>query len=658
MPTEDVSLGDQIVVIGYPLTSLFGAKLETTVTSGVVTRFQRDEDDSVQTIISDVTASGGNSGGPAISLRTGGVIGLLTQGSTWHTKTDKAGAYSGILPSSTLVRFYPEETLVQAGRSVSMDFLDTYDLALRAFETGSVEGAEAVARRAIQRRPQDANGYGLHAQILLKAAETDAERTEALDVLKRSLDIDRDHVPSLMVRSYIEMERDDSIAALRFIDRALTASPNSWPIQYQRARVNMELERYDEALSDLEKAQKSSGGLVPQPFSLAGSAHYAKEELDKGKALFEKAVELSPNDVEARIGIGRYFIEKKQYANALIEFDRLNSDVPKVPVVLAWTGFAYSLQGNHAKAKDFLWDSLLGFQRNRCLTGEEPPEFLLETLGSAARKDRDPARAIIAYSRLIQLYGKQHPAAGVVEAREYLAEQAREKHGEVRRLHLLAAARVAREDSSELRKRVNDELEKLKPQKLSLDDIVYMDVRSVYDARMTASMILDDEASLGFAVPGGVTSSGSPNEARVKWLNEQRQKLGLSRTVLTALHLKDRAARREAKNGQEPKKEDTVSLVGRWRGPVRNGQAWVFDFRRAQGGLEFTLSSDVGGRLTQADSGSWKVDEDRGRQVLALESKTQGRKILLPLSVDEDNAGKTILLISFGNDQQQFSKVN
>ncbi|MEZ5740366.1 MAG: trypsin-like peptidase domain-containing protein [Burkholderiaceae bacterium] len=663
--TEDVALGDQIVVIGYPLTELFGAKLETTVTSGVVTRFQRDEDDRVATIISDVTASGGNSGGPAISLRGGGAIGLLTGGTRWHLNesTKDAAKYSALVPVSVLRRFFPEETLVKAERSASMDYLDAYELALRAFQLGSIEGAMKVARRAIQRRPQDPNGYGLLAQIQLSHAEDKDSQREAVESLKRALDIDRKHVPSLLAQSLIELRRNDAIAALRYVDRAIEAEPKEWANYYQRATINIELARFTEALSDLKKAQEVSGELIPRPFSLAGHAHYENKNYEDGKAAYEKAVSLAPKDIEARLGIGQYYIHKKQLSNALIEFDRLNSDVPKVPLVKAYMGYTYFLQENFGKANEHLWDSFLGFQKAGRRTGEPPPAFLFSALAEAARKDRDPRRAIIAYTRLLQIHGKKLSGKEIIEAHEYLAEQARDDHPQIARLHLAAASVVAREESAEIRKRVREPLEKIAPGAVSLKDVAFMDPDNAYDLSLVREFILDKDTKLGFQIPGKIEADGDADEPLREWIVATRRAHGFSNATLGSLITKaNRQAAAEPTRPEAQRGEGDpgpLSLIGRWRGPVQNGQAYVFEFQAGgQGaGNPFRLHQEANGAMTQLDQGTWAVAKEAdGSQSLALDSAGRARQVRLPIAVQRNGADGPTLLINLNGQQQPFKK--
>lgn len=647
-PVEDVSLGDEIVIIGYPLSGKFGSKLETTVTSGVVTRFQRREDDSIHTIVSDAIASGGNSGGPVISLRTGGVIGLLSGGSKWHEKEAKAARYSGILPTSMLTRFFPEYTLVTAERALSMTFVDSYDLALRAFESGWAEGAGDVIGRAIQRRPQDANGYSLQGQILLTTPDGRANPKPALDAFRRALDIDREHVPTLLARSGLEMMRDDAIAALRYIDRALAAEPDSWLIHYQRARINIALERFDTALRDLATAQKASGELIPQPFSLAGYAHYEKKQYEEGKSLYEKAVAIAPLDVEARLGIGQYYLHKDQVANALIEFDKLNTEVPRNPLVLAYTGHAYYLQENYPRAKQHLWDSFLRYNKLWSVTREEAPAFLYQALADASRKDRDPFRASTAYTRLLARHGRQTGAEQSVVAHEYLAAQAQEKHAEVERMHLVFASRIAREESAELRKRVATPLDKLKRGQLSMDNVVFMDTQRNYAPEMTAAIILDDEATLGFSVPGSVDRRGKPDQARSQWIGEMLNKRGLSFTVVNAL-LKKTAS---AKTSRQPtKKSERISLLGEWKGQQQGDEALIFRFASQQG-RQFSLFASKGNQRNLLDQGTWSI----GNNGYALILTGQQGAFEIPVSTQKYQ-GKDALLMTMGGQQHRYLRI-
>ena len=78
--SSDVTIGEEVVAIGYPL-SLPG---QVTVTTGIVSAVRIDEYDGLEYIQTDASINGGNSGGPLVNLK-GEVIGINTWGFEWIT---------------------------------------------------------------------------------------------------------------------------------------------------------------------------------------------------------------------------------------------------------------------------------------------------------------------------------------------------------------------------------------------------------------------------------------------------------------------------------------------------------------------------------------------------------------------------------------------
>lgn len=78
---EDVNLGDQVYVLGYPMAAdLKYSDMTPTITSGVVGAFKKTEQGDYNVIQIDAVVSPGNSGGPVLDAK-GRVVGIATFGS-------------------------------------------------------------------------------------------------------------------------------------------------------------------------------------------------------------------------------------------------------------------------------------------------------------------------------------------------------------------------------------------------------------------------------------------------------------------------------------------------------------------------------------------------------------------------------------------------
>ncbi len=78
-PNKKLSLGDEVIAIGYPLGG------DMTVTRGIISAFTRLDQTDVEYIQTDAAVNPGNSGGPLIDI-TGNVIGIITSRYEWTSE--------------------------------------------------------------------------------------------------------------------------------------------------------------------------------------------------------------------------------------------------------------------------------------------------------------------------------------------------------------------------------------------------------------------------------------------------------------------------------------------------------------------------------------------------------------------------------------------
>ena len=338
----DLRLGDPIMTMGFPQRFRFDS-LDMFVTGGVLTRFNRNREGQVESLYIDAKFAHGSSGGPSISLVTGGVVGLTTfsippefaaSPNPELKKLSGMIGYYGVIPTDTLASEFP----VIAGRgenpdTAGLDFFDYYDLAMAALARQAHCAGPRMAAKATALRPRSADAHCLRGQCLLLAAATPQQGKAAIEALETALGCEPNHARTLLTLAVVHQQGGDVAKAAAYADRAVQAHPDDYEARYVRAQVYQAIGRHEDALADAAAAKKLSAGIVADPYLLAGQVYYAQGQLDAGKAEFAKAAEVHPTNLDAWLGLGEYYERKGNYAAALAEYGKLEARFPEDPVV-------------------------------------------------------------------------------------------------------------------------------------------------------------------------------------------------------------------------------------------------------------------------------------------------------------------------------------
>jgi len=414
---RDVVEGDAVVTLGFPASSLFET-LAVFITQGVVTRFNRDLSGAVESIYTDAKVTHGNSGGPCVSLATGGVIGLNTFGQDIRLEKDNALAehlnylvgYYGVLPTDVAREAFPLVVDLGLAHDARLSYLDNFELARLFLARGSSGAALNRAAKALEQQPESADAGFLWA--LCRVGELDDARqiVEARQTLEKALASDPKHEPSLLLLTAISLAQDDTIRAIQYADRAVAAHPDSWQAHHGRAAIYHRMKRYAEALDDETKAKACSRNVVPDPYLLAGQALYDQGKLAEGREEFLQASRIHPKSLEARLGLARYYELDKNYESALLEYGRMEPDFPDNPYVMGRAASCYAKLRRNGEAVAEFDKAISRFDRLGLLPSED---ILIENgqiLAEALRRLDD---AILAYARYLKYYPESDRAYDV-----------------------------------------------------------------------------------------------------------------------------------------------------------------------------------------------------------------------------------------------------
>lgn len=405
--SDAVRLADPVVTMGYPARDMIQT-LSTIVTSGIVTRFNKDFLGKLESIYIDAPIAHGNSGGPALDLMYGRVFGLNTFGSFGIKGTENLWHYFGVVPIDFTFHEFPLATRVSVAREQMLDPVDYYDLALRSRDLGAANGALAVARTALERAPDSADAHYLVGRLQLELAESQEEVTAAFARLDQALALDPKHLPTLTLMTMARLQLGEPDKAEQLADRTVAAHPDDADAYETRARVRLEAKRYQQALADLDRAKELTRKAIPTPYLLAGEIHYAMKKYAHGRLEFEQAARIHPASLEARMGIARYYTLTDNKVAALLEYDKIQRDMPGRPNVLAALARAYQAMNKPDRALESYVQAIVRAQKLGLVP--EPETYLEGAAVAASPQVGQTATALTLYVSELTYYWGQPSA--------------------------------------------------------------------------------------------------------------------------------------------------------------------------------------------------------------------------------------------------------
>jgi len=472
---SDVRLGDPVLTLGFPSgTKLAG--VSTTATGGMVTRFNVRPDGEAVSFYTDAPSTHGSSGGPCVSLVTGGVIGQTSFGTDVQLDAKRKDLndlinYYGVLAADVCLREFPLVAAMGIDPTGDrLDFIDCCDLSLfiatRVIQRGvsklgiacsdALNQARSLAYRASKLRPDQPHGHYL-AALCLRALSSEpsegdsavvallvaGQKKAACDLCLRALSHDPVHRESLLTLALMKAETQEWRAAEACADRAVRAWPGCWDAHYVRAQIANLQGRRDEALRFAENAQAAVGGLLAEPHLLAGRLYYDKGDYEAGRKAFQEAVQLDPKCLEARLGVAEYYERTQQNDRAVAEYQRIVDGFPQEPTPFTRLGNCLFRAKEYEKASK-QYAAALHWAK---ATYAPPPRDALLNLARCGEELKLMDGAILQYASYLEHYGKE-PEADVAHIRLANLHAARNRLG-LASSHLRRARELR--DSEDLR---------------------------------------------------------------------------------------------------------------------------------------------------------------------------------------------------------------
>ena len=228
---------------------------------------------------------------------------------TLDPKMPEAQLNLGIL----LLENRPEDAVAPMRKAVELlptQSRPRYLLGLAQERSGDLSGAAESFQGATRLDPKDVDSLTRLGQVLLRldkpadaeskfraALELQPKSPEALQGLAQSLDQQKKPQAVDAYRNYLALQPDDKGARSRLI------------------HLLIEQQKYDEAVAENAKSNSGRPQTV-EDLKLRADIEINQNKLDEAIATLHQAIALAPNDAQLHGGLGRIYLQQRQFADA------------------------------------------------------------------------------------------------------------------------------------------------------------------------------------------------------------------------------------------------------------------------------------------------------------------------------------------------------
>ena len=227
-----------------------------------------------------------------------------------------------------------DEALNAIDRAIELDAEDSGHFWLRADILQDLERLDEALDaidRAIELEAEDSGHFWLRADILQDLERLD----EALDAIDRAIELDPEVPANFWVRASILQDLESFDEALNAIDRAIELDERRPGSHWLRANILLDLERFDEALEaaqallDAAPDHPHRHGQIMRKLASLGRPHDAE-------ALARKLVEHAPGNLRALLVASRFHLDQDRLDEAMrllqsaLEIDPDNQDARRL----------------------------------------------------------------------------------------------------------------------------------------------------------------------------------------------------------------------------------------------------------------------------------------------------------------------------------------
>ncbi|WP_116364754.1 XrtA/PEP-CTERM system TPR-repeat protein PrsT [Parahaliea mediterranea] len=356
-----------------------------------------------EAIALDPESSSGDTLLVATRLREGDIDGALAAARDYQARNPKEPYGHAMIGQVLLADGKREQARDEFMRAVELEPgypAARHQLAALAFGDGDIDAARGHYLEVLKVH-EDPLGTLLALAALEGVSENQAQMTTYLE---RAIAAHPDNAQPriILARTYLATSQPEKVAV------AFTGLPaetaDSATVRRLNARALMELRRFDDALAQMQPVLQSGQGSAVD-YRLMARAYEGKGDLNKMQAQLEQLVELAPDDVDARVSLGRYAMETQQLPlleQQIEALQRLAPDDARTQLMLAGRA---KLAGDEQAALDILQAlfeqrpdtfSVLNLQRQYEALGQSASAMELLETWVAQREQDIPARLALA----------------------------------------------------------------------------------------------------------------------------------------------------------------------------------------------------------------------------------------------------------------------
>lgn len=133
------------------------------------------------------------------------------------------------------------------------------------------------------------------------------------------------------------------------LSRMIDKSPKNAALYFERAEAYVSLEKWNDAIKDLEKAT-SLDQKHKEYYKLLGDTYFRIGDVEHSYKAMEKVVELDENDVEGYMKLGEIAFYSKDYDRAMEHLNMVTAKMPDNQAALFMKGFIYKETGDTTNA--------------------------------------------------------------------------------------------------------------------------------------------------------------------------------------------------------------------------------------------------------------------------------------------------------------------
>jgi tetratricopeptide (TPR) repeat protein len=139
---------------------------------------------------------------------------------------------------------------------------------------------------------------------------------------------------------------------LEIINIRLKKTPKDAELLYDRAGIYINMERYNDAITDLTKATELEPN-KKEYHALLGDTYFRTGDVEHSYKSFERVIELDGKDKEAYLKLGEIAFYSKDYDRAMEHLSKVTADDPNNQNALFMKGFIYKETEDTAKAAHY-----------------------------------------------------------------------------------------------------------------------------------------------------------------------------------------------------------------------------------------------------------------------------------------------------------------